>query len=90
MLLSHLDHAVVAGSPEFVERLLDRWPIHVGWASDHERLVTPARDGAARFVDHMRWLGGATNRLDYVMSWLRDLLVHVYGAEAAERLLAGH
>jgi hypothetical protein len=84
VLVSHEDHAVVAGSAAFVDALLQSWP---AYTEPGGHPVT-ARQGAAAFVNELLCLRGSDVRDHAMRTWLPSLLVHVYGREEAARLLA--
>jgi hypothetical protein len=77
ILISHESHAVVGGSPAFVETLVERLP----GSGDRGGESIPARDQVRVFLHEVR------DGWHDPMAWLPGHLTHVYGKERAEALL---
>jgi hypothetical protein len=77
ILISHERHAVVGGSPAFVETLVERLP----GSSDRGGESIPTRDQVRVFLREVR------DGWHEPMAWLPGHLTHVYGKECAEALL---
>jgi hypothetical protein len=83
MLISLEEHAIVGGTPDFLERLLSDYPERApGWlitGSDPPPLPVEPRDQVRSFLRVRRDTRGS--KLD--LEALRPLLVHVYGSHGS-------
>jgi hypothetical protein len=77
ILISHESHAVVGGSPAFVETLIERFP---PFEEDSGQSI-PACDQVKVFLSEVR------DGWQDPMSWLPQHLAHVYGNDRAAALL---
>jgi hypothetical protein len=86
MLVSLEEHAIVGGTPEFLERLLAEYPERApGWlitGSDPPPLPVEPREQVRSFLRERR--DSTRSKLD--LEALRPLLVHVYGGHADDLL----
>jgi hypothetical protein len=84
MLISLEEHAIVGGTPDFLERLLADYPARApGWlitGSDPPPPSVEPREQVRSFLRVRRDSGGS--KLD--LEALRPLLVHVYGTHGSE------